>query len=628
MAIYHFSAQMIKRSTGRSSVGAAAYRSGENIHDERTGLTHDYTRKQGVEYKVILAPENAPEWATDRKKLWNEVENTEKRKDAQTAREINVALPKELDREKQIELIKGYVQDQFVDKGMIADIAIHDIKEGNPHAHVMLTTRSVDQEGFGKKNRDWNRKEELEKWRGKWADHSNRSLEKANVKERIDHRSLKDQGIDRIPEIHVGAKANAMEKKGLQSERADLNREIKEFNERKVVELSKYKELRKELQAQKEKEDRMYKYMNPNEKANVKTIEKILGTRPTINGLDKERKNIKVTIEELHRKSIESSQTIHSEENGLRNIKNHLETKEELEKELEEKSDGFGKITNRKEIKMLKEGLNREDNKLNQFGVKDQKDYLEKAKEVSGLKKSHQDLKRELNKMEEKLKSIDKADKALKNHLTRGYINHYEKEFPQAKHWSYTDIKNIDKVNQVAGRFVPLKQIKQTYTTMNKQVKELNGQLNTIHENGERLRIGEYRINDYEEARAKVEELDKSINKVKRTFSKELQGQYTHAVRNMKRKEEHMQMGSGIKDRAGFNNQMNKHQETLQDVKPKIENRITDLTSKTNLLEGVVKAIVKAVNEERSIEMQKEISKRSSRQKAYDRSDSFGDRGR
>ena len=141
MAIYHFSAQIISRSNGSSSVGSSAYRSGEKIEDERTGITHDYTRKKGIEHTEIIAPSNAPEWANNRAKLWNEVEKIEKSKNSQLAREINIALPKELSLEKQIELTREFVKDTFVDKGMVADISIHDNKNGNPHAHIMLTMR-------------------------------------------------------------------------------------------------------------------------------------------------------------------------------------------------------------------------------------------------------------------------------------------------------------------------------------------------------------------------------------------------------------------------------------------------------------------------------------------------------
>lgn len=248
MAIYHFSAKMISRTNGSSAVASSAYRSGEKMNDERTGLNHDYTKKRGIEYTEILLPSEAPEWVSNREKLWNEVEIKERRKDSQLAREVNIALPIELNREQQIELTKKFVQDNFVSKGMIADIAIHDIGSGNPHAHVMLTTREITLDGFGKKNRAWNNKELLEQWREQWASYTNKALEKANIKERIDHRTLKEQGIDRLPEIHVGVHASAMEKKGIKTERGTLNREIKEFNRTKIVELQKYKKAKYKLE--------------------------------------------------------------------------------------------------------------------------------------------------------------------------------------------------------------------------------------------------------------------------------------------------------------------------------------------------------------------------------------------
>ena len=254
MAIYHFSAQIISRSNGSSSVGSSAYRSGEKIEDERTGVTHDYTRKKGIEHTEIIAPSNAPEWANNRAKLWNEVEKIEKSKNSQLVREINIALPKELSLEKQIELIREFVKDTFVDKGMVADISIHDNKKGNPHAHIMLTMRPFENGTWGSKARkeyilnkkgekiklksgeyksrkidtvDWNKKEKLEEWREQWANYVNRSLERNGIKERIDHRTLAEQGIERIPQIHVGTHANAMEKRGIQSGRGERNKESK-----------------------------------------------------------------------------------------------------------------------------------------------------------------------------------------------------------------------------------------------------------------------------------------------------------------------------------------------------------------------------------------------------------------
>ncbi len=228
MAIYHLSAQVIKRSAGRSATAAAAYRAHERIEDERTGLIHDYTRRRGDFETFILAPSNSPEWVYDRAKLWNEAENVEKRKDAQVAREINIALPVELNRDQQRDLVERYAKNLFVEEGMIADVAIHRDHADNPHAHMMLTTREITPEGFGQKNRTWNDKELLEKWRQGWATMCNVQLERAGHDVRIDARSLEAQGIDRMPTIHEGPAVRQMEQRGIQTERGAWNRMAKE----------------------------------------------------------------------------------------------------------------------------------------------------------------------------------------------------------------------------------------------------------------------------------------------------------------------------------------------------------------------------------------------------------------
>jgi len=155
MAIYHLSGSIISRSQGRSCVAASAYRAGGKIIDERTGLTHDFEKKEGdVAHKEILLPKGAPAWMGERARLWNHVEAVEKRKDAQLAREFTISLPKELTEQQNIALARQFVQQQFVDKGMVADVCVHR-GHGNdqPHAHVMLSLREITAEGFGKKNR-------------------------------------------------------------------------------------------------------------------------------------------------------------------------------------------------------------------------------------------------------------------------------------------------------------------------------------------------------------------------------------------------------------------------------------------------------------------------------------------
>ncbi len=206
MAIYHFDASVISRSKGRSATAAAAYRTAEVINDHRTGEVHDYSRKGGVLHTEIIAPDNAPAWVHDRSALWNAVEDAEQRRDAQVAREVRVALPSELTTEQNADLVRAFVQEQFVARGMIADVALHAPgREGdqrNHHAHIMLTTRGIGPEGFGAKNRDWNAKELLVDWRGSWAEHVNDTLERCDIHERVDHRTLVAQRVDALSLAH------------------------------------------------------------------------------------------------------------------------------------------------------------------------------------------------------------------------------------------------------------------------------------------------------------------------------------------------------------------------------------------------------------------------------------------
>jgi hypothetical protein len=194
MAIYHLRASMISRSQGRSATAAIAYRVAERIEDRRTGLTFDYAARGGVDHTEILAPDRAPDWVRDRSELWNRVEESETRKNSQVAREVRVALPDELTHAQRLELVREFVRGQFVDRGMVADIALHAPgragDERNHHAHILLTTREIDAEGFTTKNRDWNKVEVLEGWREAWARDSNAALERAGIEDRVDHRTL------------------------------------------------------------------------------------------------------------------------------------------------------------------------------------------------------------------------------------------------------------------------------------------------------------------------------------------------------------------------------------------------------------------------------------------------------
>ncbi len=235
-------------------MAAAAYRSGEKLVNEWDGMTHDYTHKGGVVHTEIMLPAHAPPEFQDRSTLWNAVEQIEKSSTAQLAREIEVALPVELSKAAQLALVRSFVKDNFVDAGMCADFAIHDKGTGNPHAHILLTIRPIKENGeWGAKCRkvydldgqgqripdgkggwknhredttDWNRRENAEKWRAAWAAYTNRALEAAGRPERIDHRSYKRQSVDKIPTVHMGPAASQMERRGIQIEKGNINREI------------------------------------------------------------------------------------------------------------------------------------------------------------------------------------------------------------------------------------------------------------------------------------------------------------------------------------------------------------------------------------------------------------------
>jgi len=239
MAIYHFSVQVIGRAQGRSAVAAAAYRAGERLHDDRLDRDHDFRAKPGVEHSEILLPEGAPERFMDRETLWNEVEATEKRKDAQLAREVEFSIPREMTKAQGIALAQDFVRAEFVERGMIADLNVHwDIGadgQPKPHAHVMLTMRGVGPDGFGQKERDWNRTELIEQWRERWADHVNARLAELDIDARIDHRSLQAQGIGLEPQDKIGPAAQRMGERGLESERIEDHRAIAQRNGERII---------------------------------------------------------------------------------------------------------------------------------------------------------------------------------------------------------------------------------------------------------------------------------------------------------------------------------------------------------------------------------------------------------
>lgn len=283
MAIYHASFKIVKRSDGKSVVAAAAYRSGKKFYDEREDKMHDYRRKERVLSHEIMLCKNAPAKWKDAERLWNDVEASEKSSRAQLARSCDFALPRELNEAERAELIYDYVQRNFVDHGMCAQVDIHDTKNNNPHAHVLLTMRAIDEKGnfmskqknvfvlddkgeripiidpkTGKqkinklkakvwkretiKTTKWDEKETLVAWRRDWAESVNRALQKANIRDKngnfviVSEKSLKEQGIDREPTIHEGPMIKDMEDHHKPTRLRAYNDAVRAFNDVRQIE--------------------------------------------------------------------------------------------------------------------------------------------------------------------------------------------------------------------------------------------------------------------------------------------------------------------------------------------------------------------------------------------------------
>ena len=237
MASYHCSVKPVSRASGRSGTAAAAYRAGVSLKDDRTGEVHDYTRKQGVEHTELAFPHGVN---MSREELWNAAEGAEKRKDARIAREFELALPAELSKEQRRELATDFAKSLVDRYGVAADIAMHEPSrkgdQRNYHAHILITTRKITAQGMGEKT-DLERedkalramgrpsgREQIEILRADWAIMCNAALERAGHEARVSHKSLEAQGINRAPSVHLGPTATAMERRGIQTERGDLNR--------------------------------------------------------------------------------------------------------------------------------------------------------------------------------------------------------------------------------------------------------------------------------------------------------------------------------------------------------------------------------------------------------------------
>ena len=306
MAIFHMSFSNISAGKGRSAIASAAYRSGEKLFDDQEGRHYFYARSIMPE-SFILTPKNAPEWASDREKLWNEVERKDRRANSRYAKEFNVALPVELSEDEQKELLTKYVQENFVDQGMVADVAIHRDHQDNPHAHVMLTNRPFNPDGtWGIKSKkqyildengnkmytgtskypksrkilmvDWDKKEKIIEWRHNWAVSVNQVLEQKNIPDRISEKSFENQGIDEVPTQHEGINSK-------RSKRKEFNQQVKKYRKTKAN----YKN-NQEKAINRGHLDSLSKHFSFNEKRLVNELSHELKTYISLESLDDKRR--------------------------------------------------------------------------------------------------------------------------------------------------------------------------------------------------------------------------------------------------------------------------------------------------------------------------------------------------
>ncbi|MDF2505178.1 MobQ family relaxase [Clostridium sp.] len=579
MAIYHFSVKIIGRSKGSSSVASAAYRSGQKLEDERTGLVHDYTRKTGVEYNDILAPESAAEFGTNRKDLWNTVEAAEKRKDAQLAREINAALPIELNRDQQIEIVKGYVKNNFVDNGMIADISIHDNSKGNPHVHIMLTTREITKDGFGKKNREWNKKENIDQWREQWAVYTNRSLEKYGFKERVDHRTLKEQGIDRIPEIHVGVHANAMEKKkGMETERGNLNREIKELNNQRVIAIDEYRELNKEKIQKQKAELQRYSNLTEEEKANVLKAEKIIG-RP------QDYKNSNEILSYFNEVKTEKFQEIkyledevRSTEDRIKDIENNLSWIKNSENEINNIPKILGIYRDRRRVKDLRNDIEIYNKNLVKLDYKDSNNLISMKNKVNNLSKNIKDLKNEIEKINEDSWTVQKGVRALRNKELREFCSEYKEEFINPRIISYKEMMSIKAANKLWGGKMPVKSMHINQEIIEKKIDKIDKILRNIEDGRNNLSRADAALNTVEKLKSIAEKYDKKIlgKKKYRSDHQYEKDKYDRSLNELK--------DLNISSRYQFMRKESRQNSREIDIRPRLENEREGIKPILNIL--------------------------------------------
>lgn len=590
MAIYHFSAQVISRSKGQSAVASASYRSGERLQDERTGETKYYVRKVQPE-TMILAPSHAPEWVQDRNRLWNEVEKSETRKNSQLAREINIALPRELSNEQQKELIKNYIQTEFVNKGMIADIAIHRDDKENPHAHVMLTTREISEDGFTVKNRDWNQKELLEQWREQWANYANIALRKEGIRDRITHLSHDARGLEQLPTVHLGHVAHDMEQKGIQTDRGNINRERQEYN-RLVVDLQQYRKEKVLLQKKILQENAQKEFLTPAEKVDVRNAVSVIKGNVSLEKISERREQIANWEQRLEKQNSYFDWKAEKFEKAL----GHINEQDFAESQMKQYQNELKNINWLNPFKLKENNETKEqchaainqwqkkydfhEEKLSYYrdklGFSTKEEYYTKAR---GFKEEREDKSATIYKQRQEIKNqrdiLVKAENAIKQGEIREITSHYPELKNAGQFMKYEHALQLKEINEKAGKIVPLEQIKKEINQRHIEIEQGTKSLQNFEKEKNKSATAHKYFNQLHSIEQRIEKIENNpFLKGKMLFSKEskkefeqlvtTRDQYKSALKNL-----------GFEDKDSFK----KHLERIQKaekLKPIVEKQISN----------------------------------------------------
>ncbi|CAK8583970.1 hypothetical protein BMEGG_06228 [Priestia megaterium] len=642
MAIYHLSMQIISRSKGQAAVATAAYRSGEKLHDERTDEQKFYARNVQPE-TMILTPSNAPKWMEDRNRLWNEVEKVEKRKDSQLARELNIALPIELNHEQQKELIQSFAQNEFVQKGMVADIAIHRDDTNNPHAHIMLTMRNVDQDGFGKKNRDWNadfanakennrgyvkNSEGCLSIREQWANYANQALEQVQSKERITHLSHENRGLEVLPTIHLGHVAHDMEKKGKQSKRGEINRERQEYNQA-VIDLQAYRR-QKEAHVKKMKEkEKQFSFSTDIEKTYIQKAASILNQK--VISLD----DISKRQEELRKMSDRHDpieRHFHVQQQQFLNVSNYYDRVRDLSGEIKQNEEKVEELKGSlnpfklKENNMMKRRhldkiSDLESNKLSyensiktykeSLRFSNEEEFYERYKEFSEQKENRlYQIKYEKQQIQVETKVLLQAEEAIKTAKIREVSSHYPDLKTAGKYLSYENALKLEKHIDMAKKTpVTLEVIEKAIKNQQDDLYELKKDLKIFQTEKDHLNNIQRQVTSLEKAEKELDTLSNSpseaakrlVSKKARQHYEELQHEANHYRDNLKEK--------GYKGPEDLNKRQAEIRGLEENVIPTIEKDIKVKEHVTEIVSGIFDAIQQATRSEEQGQQRHQLRK-------------------